>query len=53
MGGRRSCCLTELWPAAETRVCAESDLDSLACTVRRDRAQGGGLKVLRIEPSAA
>jgi glycosidase len=53
MGGRRSYCLTELWPAAETRVCAESDLDSLACTVRRDRVEGGGLKVLKIEPSAA
>jgi hypothetical protein len=53
MGGRRSYRLTELWPGAETRVCAESDLDSLNCSVRRDRVQGGGLKVLKIESSAA
>ncbi len=44
--------VTELWPGAEAVIHLESELAGLACKVKRDRIRGGGLRILKIEPSS-
>jgi hypothetical protein len=51
LAGRTSYKVTSLWPGGETKTYPEKDLAGFACTVKRDRTQGGGLLVLKIEPS--
>ena len=51
LAGRRSYRVTDLWPGGETRTCAEKELAAFVCLVRRDKSQGVGLRVLKIEPS--
>jgi len=51
LAGRGSYKVTDLWPGGNSRTYAEQELEALVCTVKRDRTQGGGLQVLKIEPS--
>ena len=51
LAGQTSYKVTNLWPGGETKTYAEKDLEGFACTVKRDRTPGGGLQVLKIEPS--
>jgi glycosidase len=51
LAGRTSYKVTNLWPAGEAKTYAEKELGGFACKVKRDRTRGGGLKVLKIEPS--
>ena len=53
LAGRRSYRVVDLWPGGETKTCDEKELAALVCLVRRDKTQGGGLRVLMIEPSLA
>jgi hypothetical protein len=41
--------VTELWPGGEIKIYTEGDLAAFACTIRRDKTQGGGLRVFKIE----
>jgi hypothetical protein len=50
LAGRGSYKVTDLWPGGNSRTYAEQELEALVCTVERDRTQGGGLQVLKIEP---
>lgn len=51
LAGRSIYRVTNLWPGGDTKTYAEKALDAFPCTVKRDRVQGGGLQVLKIEPN--
>lgn len=51
LAGHESYRVTNLWPGGVAKTYAENDLVSFNCTVKRDRTQGGGVQVLKIEPS--
>jgi hypothetical protein len=50
MAGNASYKVTELWPGDEVKVYSDKDLASFAFVVKRDKTQGGGLRVFKIEP---
>ena len=52
LGGRVDYGVTDLWPGGRTKTYSENDLAAFTCTVRRDKTQGGGLRVFKIEPNA-
>jgi hypothetical protein len=41
--------ITDLWPGGKTIILTARDMTDFACTVRRDRTPGGGLRVFKIE----
>ena len=47
--GRRRYKVTSLWPAGESKTYRESELESLACTIKRDKTPAGGLGVFKLE----
>ncbi len=47
--GRRRFNVSALWPAGESKTCTEKDLENFTCTVPRDKARQGGLRVFKIE----
>lgn len=51
LSGHANYSVTELWPVGGRGTYSESSLREFACTVKRDRTQGGGLQVLKIEPN--
>jgi hypothetical protein len=51
LAGRGTYRVTDLWPGGEARTSEEKDLAAFVCSVRRDKTQRGGLRVLKIEPS--
>lgn len=50
MAGHASYKVTDLWPGDEMKVHSDKDLASFALIVRRDKTQGGGLRVFKIGP---
>jgi len=52
MAGRGIYKVTDLWLGSETKSYPEKDLAIFTCTVRRDKTQGGGLRVFKIEPNS-
>jgi pullulanase/glycogen debranching enzyme len=42
--------MTELWPEGKTESVSEEELAGYTCTIKRDKTEGGGLRVLKIEP---
>ncbi len=52
LAGRANYNVTDLWPGGEAKTYSENDLAAFTCTVQRDKTQGGGLRVFKIEPSA-
>ena len=50
MAGHASYRVTELWPGDEMKVHSDKDLASFGLVVKRDKTQGGGLRVFKIEP---
>jgi hypothetical protein len=52
LGGRVDYRVTDLWPGGGTKTYSENDLAAFTCTVPRDKTQGGGLRVFKIEPNA-
>ena len=50
LGGRSTYRVTDLWPGGDTKTYDEKKLVAYACSVPRDRTQGGGLRVLKVEP---
>jgi glycosidase len=38
-----------MWPAGESKLRTEKELENFACTVKRDRTREGGLRVFKIE----
>ncbi len=51
LAGHANYRITDLWPGGEAKTFREQDLASFACAVSRDKTKGGGLRVLKIEPS--
>ena len=51
MTGHSNYTITDLFPGSERRLCSESELANLTLTVKRDKTQGGGLRLFKIEPS--
>jgi hypothetical protein len=49
--GHASYKITDLWPGGEAQVSSEKDLADFTCSVKRDKTQGGGLRVFKIEPN--
>jgi glycosidase len=47
--GRGRFNVSALWPAGESKTCTEKDLENFSCTVPRDKARQGGLRVFKIE----
>jgi hypothetical protein len=43
--------VTDIWPGGEIKAYNESELAAFTCTVQRDKTQGGGMRVFKIEPS--
>jgi hypothetical protein len=52
LAGRRTYTVTDLWPGGEARTYDEKDLAAFTCTVRRDKTQGGGLRVFKLVPNS-
>ena len=50
LAGHARYTVTELWPEGRTEDLSEGALSAYACTVKRDRTVGGGLRVVKIEP---
>lgn len=50
MGGHARYTVTDLWPDGATKTYSCEDLENFALVVKRDRTQGGGLRLLRIQP---
>jgi glycosidase len=48
-GGRARYKVTPLWPAGESKAYSGQELENFACTVKRDKAPAGGLRVFKIE----
>lgn len=48
--GHASYKVTELWPGEEMKVYSDQELASFAFVVKRDKTQGGGLRLFKIEP---
>jgi hypothetical protein len=48
-GGRARYKVTPLWPAGESNIHSQQELENFACTITRDKTQAGGLRVLKIE----
>src|ERR1019366_5097363 len=48
-GGRARYKVTPLWPADESKAYSGQELENFACTVKRDKAPAGGLRVFKIE----
>jgi hypothetical protein len=51
LAGHASYKITDLWPGSEAQVSSEKDLADFTCSVKRDKSQGGGLRVFMIEPN--
>ena len=47
--GRARYKVSNLWPAGESKICTEQDLDNFPCAVKRDKIREGGLRVFKIE----
>jgi hypothetical protein len=47
--GRTGYKVTTLWPGGESKTCSKQELESFACTVKRDKTRAGGLRVFKIE----
>ncbi len=52
LGGHAAYSVTDLWSTGASRMYTEEGLAKFAGTVRRDKIEGGGLAVLKIEPQA-
>jgi hypothetical protein len=51
LAGHANYRVSDLWPGGETKTCDAKELTTLECAVRRDKTPGGGLRVLKIEPT--
>lgn len=48
--GRPTYRVTDLWPGGGAKTYDEKSLATFVCSIPRDKTQGGGLRVLKIEP---